>query len=201
MTIIVDHEQRRNNILEQAFELFAAEGYGGVTYQKIADRCGISRTSIYKYFKSKDEIFTYAIMLATGKLTAMSEKVLGRKDWSAAEKISRIMHITTRMLAENRVFLTVVLDYVLTQKQEGKDVKRKVRRHTFGMKFMLHRLLREAVASGELRVPAPELSAGILYGMFESFVLNLTVTEAMDTKDCLAQINSYLNGLSGITEN
>ncbi|MGN1064835.1 MAG: TetR/AcrR family transcriptional regulator, partial [Thermoguttaceae bacterium] len=44
-------------ILERAFELFAEEGFSGVTYQKIADRCGISRTSIYKYFKDKDQIF------------------------------------------------------------------------------------------------------------------------------------------------
>ncbi|MDR2706611.1 MAG: TetR/AcrR family transcriptional regulator, partial [Planctomycetaceae bacterium] len=50
MTILVDHQQRRNIILESAFSLFAEEGYSGVTYQKIANRCGISRTAIYKYF-------------------------------------------------------------------------------------------------------------------------------------------------------
>ena len=78
MTILVDHQLRRNMILERAFALFAAEGYGGVTYQKIADRCEISRTAIYKYFKNKEEIFTYAIILATGNLNTMVEKVMDR---------------------------------------------------------------------------------------------------------------------------
>lgn len=183
-------------ILERAFALFAEEGYGGVTYQKIADRCGISRTAIYKYFQNKEEIFTYAIKLATGNLNTMVEKVLDRKEWTPLEKITRILHITIRMLEGNRVFLTVVLDYILTQKQTGKDVKRKIRRHTFGMKFLLARLLREATATGELTVSKPETSANHLYGIFESYVLNLTVTEVLDAKDCLELVDSYLDELS-----
>ncbi len=195
MTVLVDHQQRQTTILERAFELFAAEGYGGVTYQKIADKCAISRTSIYRYFRSKDEIFNFAIGLAAGKLTTMTEKVLDRKDWSSAEKIQRIMHITTRMLAENRVFLTVVLDYILTQKQAGKDVRRRVRRHTFGMKYLLYKLLRDAVSSGTMNVPRLEIAAGHLYGMIESYVLNLIVTDALDMKDCLELIDSYIDGM------
>lgn len=195
MTIIIDHQKRQVAILERAFELFAAKGYDGVTYQKIADRCRISRTSIYKYFKSKDEIFTYAIILSTGKLTTMIEKVLDRPDWSASEKIGRIMHITTRMLADNRMFLTVILNYILTQKKAGADVRRRVRKHTFGMKYLLYRLLRDANADGEMLVPRPDVAANHLYGMLESFVLNLTVTETQDMKDCLEMINTYLDML------
>lgn len=195
MTIIVDHQQRRNMILERAFALFAEEGYGGVTYQKIADRCGISRTAIYKYFQNKEEIFTYAIKLATGNLNTMVEKVLDRKEWTPLEKITRILHITIRMLEGNRVFLTVVLDYILTQKHAGRDVKRKIRRHTFGMKFLLTKLLQEAAEAKELIVNKPETSANHLYGIFESYVLNLTVTEVLDARDCIELADSYLDNL------
>ncbi len=192
MTILVDHKQRRLAILERAFALFAAEGYDGVTYQKIADRCEISRTTIYKYFKNKEQIFDYAISLATGNLTTMLEKVLNRKDWTAVEKIRRILHITIKMLAENRIFLTVVLDYVFTQKQSGRNLRRKVRRHTIGVKFLLAKLLRDAMAAGELLVSRPEMAASHLYGILESYVLNLTVTEILDAKDCQDLVDEYL---------
>ena len=195
MTTLVDHQQRRNMIIERAFALFAEEGYGGVTYQKIADRCEISRTAIYKYFKNKEEIFTCAIILATDTLNTMVEKVMGRKEWSATEKIVRILHITIRMLAENRIFLTVVLDYVLTQKQSGTDVKRKVRRHTFGMKYLLAKLLSEATQKKELNVRNPETSASHLYGILESFVLNLTVTDILDARDSVELVDAYLANL------
>jgi len=80
LTTVVDHDQRRLSILENAFALFAESGYDGVTYQKIADRCGISRTSIYRYFRTKEEIFDYAVKQATGKINTMIEKVLDRVD-------------------------------------------------------------------------------------------------------------------------
>ncbi|GHT37301.1 hypothetical protein FACS189427_10080 [Planctomycetales bacterium] len=195
MKITVNHTERRNIILEQAFVLFSEEGYCGVTYQKIADRCGISRTAIYKYFQNKEDIFTYSISLAAGNLNSMVEKVLEREEWTALEKIRRILHIMIRMLDGNRIFLTVILDYTLSQKHLGKDVRRKVRKHTFGVKYVLAKLLREAAQSGELNVKKPELSASHLYGILESFVLNLTVTEILDTRDCIELVDSYLDRL------
>ncbi|MBQ2791432.1 MAG: TetR/AcrR family transcriptional regulator, partial [Thermoguttaceae bacterium] len=109
MTVLVDHSRRRVEILERAFELFAEEGFAGVTYQKIANRCGVSRTSIYKYFKDKDEIFVYAIKLATKNLSTTVKKVVEREDWSTVDKIRRVMRLTVKLLEENRVFLSVVL--------------------------------------------------------------------------------------------
>ena len=46
MAIIVEHDKRRKEILEKSLEVFAAEGYEDVTFQKIADRCGITRTTL-----------------------------------------------------------------------------------------------------------------------------------------------------------
>ncbi len=195
MTISVDHDRRRLDILEQAFFLFAESGYRGVTYQKIADRCGISRTSIYRYFQNKEQIFDFAIKQATGKLNTMIEKVSERKEISAKEKIKRILHITTKLLADNRLFMIVVLDYLLSQKSTGTDVRRKVRRHTFGMKHLLEGLLRDAAEQGELSVPNPQVAAAHLFGMLESFVLNLTVTGILDAKDCIYLIDNYVEQL------
>lgn len=68
MAIVVEHEKRKKEILEKSLELFIAEGYEDVTYQKIADRCGITRTTLYIYFKNKREIFSFSIKQLTGDL-------------------------------------------------------------------------------------------------------------------------------------
>jgi AcrR family transcriptional regulator len=195
MTTIVDHHQRRIQILTKAFALFAEEGYAGVTYQKVADRCGLSRTAIYKYFQNKEEIFLYAVQLATDNLNTLIENTLRHHEGTTLNKLIRILHVTVRLLADNRIFLTVILDYVLTQKQHGKDIRRRVRRHTFGMKHLLAKLLREAVAAGELKVRQIETAAHHLYGMLESFVLNLTVTDILDEKDYIGLIDGYIEQL------
>ena len=197
MTTTVDHQQRRIQILTKAFALFAEEGYAGVTYQKVADRCGIARTAIYKYFQNKEEMFLYATKLATDNLTTLIENTLRHYKGTPLGRLVRVLRVTVRLLADNRIFLTVILDYILTQKQHGKDVRRQVRRRTFGLKHLLIRLLREASDSGELRVPQIEMAAYHLYGMLESFILNLTVTDILDEKDCLELIDGYIEQLKG----
>ena len=53
MAIVVEHDKRRREILEKSLDVFAKDGYEDVTFQKITDRCGITRTTLYFYFKNK----------------------------------------------------------------------------------------------------------------------------------------------------
>ena len=61
MGIVIDHEARRRSIIAKSIRLFSEQGYDGVTYQKIADSCAFARTTLYKYFRNKREIFSTAI--------------------------------------------------------------------------------------------------------------------------------------------
>ena len=44
-------------ITEAALEVFATEGYRGATIERIAERCGMSKTNLLYYFPNKDEIY------------------------------------------------------------------------------------------------------------------------------------------------
>lgn len=49
-------EELRARILQEAIVLFVDEGYHGFTMRKLAVRIGYTPTTIYFYFKSKDEL-------------------------------------------------------------------------------------------------------------------------------------------------
>lgn len=51
----------KEKILFQALDLFSKYGYSDVTMKNVADKVGIKAPSIYKHFKSKEEIF-YTIL-------------------------------------------------------------------------------------------------------------------------------------------
>ena len=68
MAIVVEQDKRKHEILEKALEVFVEEGYEDVTFQKIADRCGITRTTLYIYFKNKREIFLWSIKQLTSSV-------------------------------------------------------------------------------------------------------------------------------------
>ena len=57
MPRIVDHEQRREEILEQCFSLFASQGYAALSMRGIARSLGVSTGALYYYFASKEAIF------------------------------------------------------------------------------------------------------------------------------------------------
>ena len=48
---------KRAQILEESFKLFAKHGYGSTTMQQIGDAVGLDKSSIYAHFGSKHDIF------------------------------------------------------------------------------------------------------------------------------------------------
>ena len=62
----LDHELRKEENLQTALKVFAREGYRDSNLSLIATECGISRPTIYQYFKDKEEIYYYAVKLVPG---------------------------------------------------------------------------------------------------------------------------------------
>ncbi len=51
-------DTRRALILEAALELFSSSGYEGVTTRAIAARAGITESALFRYFRTKQELYT-----------------------------------------------------------------------------------------------------------------------------------------------
>ncbi|MBN2418190.1 MAG: TetR/AcrR family transcriptional regulator [Deltaproteobacteria bacterium] len=56
-----EKQQRRDQAIQAAMEIYNEEGYYAITMDKISERAELSRASLYIYFKNKDEIFISAI--------------------------------------------------------------------------------------------------------------------------------------------
>ena len=48
--------ERRRQLLDAALELIAADGYGAVTIEAIANRVGVTRPVVYSVFANVDEL-------------------------------------------------------------------------------------------------------------------------------------------------
>ncbi|MBO4286896.1 MAG: TetR/AcrR family transcriptional regulator [Kiritimatiellae bacterium] len=179
MGISVDHEARKREIIAKAVGLFAKEGYSGVTYQKIADACGIARTTLYRYFPSKGIIFNTAIWRITRELTDRYAFILSSRT-SVAQRLERLLCAVLAMIYRQRPMLTVIFDYLIDAQRGGRPVARDIAAHTIGLKRILHRLLFEGVRNGELRDLGVKFMTEALYAQLESAVLRLTLTQNAD---------------------
>ena len=73
----VKTDERRQSIIDAAIEVFRAEGYERASMSLIAARLGGSKTTLYGYFASKEELFAAAMGEA---LNRQAEKDIGALD-------------------------------------------------------------------------------------------------------------------------
>jgi AcrR family transcriptional regulator len=82
-------DERRNAIVATAAQIFAQVGYERASMAMIAERTGGSKTTLYGYFPSKEELFWAAM---TGPMPEQGEKALALLDASNPDISSVLRH-------------------------------------------------------------------------------------------------------------
>lgn len=76
-----DHEDKRQAILEQSANLFAAHGYDRASLTMLARRCGMSKALFYHYYSEKSEVLFDIIRTHIEHLLKVTGEVsVGEKD-------------------------------------------------------------------------------------------------------------------------
>jgi len=70
--------------------VFIEEGYEDTTFQKIAERCGITRTILYLYFENKKQIFAESLKRFLGSVEIEIAVVAHDESMNSEEKILKI---------------------------------------------------------------------------------------------------------------
>jgi AcrR family transcriptional regulator len=196
MAIVVEHEKRRFEILEKALDIFVEEGYEDATFQKIADRCGITRTTLYLYFKNKREIFVWSIKQLTEGLELDLRGKIADSSISHVARLESVMLTIIDRCTENRRLFNVILTYLLQAQKTGKDPESRVKRRTIRLRHLLSQILIEGKNAGEFRNVNVKDANELLYGLIESAIYRIAILDRADAGDIKAAIILAIRGLS-----
>jgi len=188
----VAHEKRKQEILEKALDVFIEEGYEDTTFQKIAERCGITRTILYLYFENKKQIFAESLKRFLRELESVISEVARRTDLRSGEKMLRIGDLLVESCEHELKLLSVVLDYLLRLKASGGDPDEKVRRRIVRMRHILADIIIEGKNRGEFK-PDTSVKATVetFFALVEAAVFRLVVlgrTEATGLREAISMI-------------
>jgi TetR/AcrR family transcriptional regulator len=75
-----ERDLKRELAMEAAMAIYDEEGYHAITMEKIAERCELSRASLYLYFKNKDEILINAIVEHTEYFTDLLQDLYDNRE-------------------------------------------------------------------------------------------------------------------------
>jgi AcrR family transcriptional regulator len=190
---VVEHEKRRQEILKKALDVFIDEGFENVTFQKIADRCGITRTTLYIYFKNKKEIFNYSIKDMLQTVEQDLQRVKKDRGLGSIEKLTKVISLIFERLEENHELLSVILNYLLYLSKSDSDPDYRVRRRTIRMRHILASMLIEGIKMGEIKPVDVHIMDDLLYGLIETAIFRLTVLKHPNLGELKQAVEQTLN--------
>jgi AcrR family transcriptional regulator len=197
MSIIVEHEKRRREILEKALDVFMDEGFEDATFQKIADRCGITRTTLYIYFRNKKEIFNYSIKQLLANMEARIQRIARDVSLDAVGRITAVIFDIIGLLEENRRLLSVILNYLILLSRNGVNPETRVRRRVLRLRHILASMVITGIRAGELKPVHIRAADDLLYGLLETAIFRLVVLKRETVGELKQTVEMAVKGLAG----
>ncbi len=190
MAAFVEHEKRKQEILKKSLDLFIEEGYEDVTFQKIADRCGITRTTLYIYFNNKREIFLWSIKQLTSNVEKELMNIISNKDLNAIDCLKNTINKIFDICEENKQLFTVLLSYLIQLQKSGADVNEKVTRRVIKIQHLLTIVIIRGQNNGEIKknISVKDLN-DLLYSLMESAIFKLSVLDKKKLDNIRQTIN------------
>ena len=195
MPKIIDHEKRKQEILKRAFVIFAQKGYQDTNLSYIADRCSISRPTLYLYFKDKEEIFYYAVKEMTRSMFSQYKDLFKDESLSQLEKLKYICTDIIRISYRQKDFYYCLADFLFQMRRQGMDYSREIQKRTVGLTFLLSRILRKGVQSGEFHPMEPKETASQLFNMLQAFAFEIALIDTFRPEPAIDATCAYLESL------
>jgi len=142
----------QEQILKAAKALFSRYGLAKVTMDDVAKAIGKGRSSLYYYYKSKDEIVEAVINIRIKEIRTLIEKAVNEST-TAESKINAFFATKLKLIRENSSFFDAL--------ESGMDAdaisnfnKTKITYHNLTLKWegnLLHKILNEGIEKTELK--------------------------------------------------
>ena len=156
-------EERPGEICAAALAVFAEKGFAAAKLDEIARRAGVSKGTLYLYFKDKEELFRAVVRDTVAPNIAPIRAMVEAADLPFAELVrmffARFVEVTTR------VPVGAVAKMVIGESRNFPELAKVWHDHVVGQAIgMIAGVIERAQAKGEVRPGDPRLHAFTLMG-------------------------------------
>lgn len=153
-----DQAARRHEIFHQVANIFLKKGFQETSMQEIAEAAGLGKSTLYDYFRTKDEILLYFFEDQLNDLTEAAQRI-ALQNIPADERLRQVMGVHLESLLANRsLFMKLSQDALRLKPESQKQIQKK--RHAY--QDLVRGLIEEGVREGAYREVDPLLAARML---------------------------------------
>ncbi|TFC42783.1 TetR/AcrR family transcriptional regulator [Cryobacterium sp. TMT1-21] len=191
MPKVVDHDQRRVELVNATWRIIARQGIEGATMREIAAEAGFANGALKPYFPTKDDLLTFAFGHVFSQTSRrMRDATAGKAGLAALRAYClEILPLDDIRLSEARIVIPF-WQKALTDPQKAAEHENSMLQWRATMREQLG----EARELGELRgsVPDDEVT-----GLLMNFVLGAQITAVLSPAEnspdqLVAQLDGYL---------
>jgi AcrR family transcriptional regulator len=134
---------KREEIIQFASRLFSLKGYNATSLQDIAAEVGLHKTSLFHYFKNKEEILMEVMEISFKEYTDILNDSVKNGTISAEEKFRLALEEQVSVICKYKHYINVALNEIksLTPENRGKYTRT---RNDYGKHF--EKIIREVQA-------------------------------------------------------
>ncbi len=166
----------REEILRAAEKIFAAKGFFQSTMNEIARAAEFGTGTLYKYFKSKEDLYFTLIDEKTEEISHLVQKELHRQG-SATERIRNVLFLQLEFMERNRDFFRIYTSEGSrfewsVQNDCGKRVHEKMVNYI----HLLAEVFQQGIEANELKPFDPLDMAHAFEGIVHSFIFEWLIS-------------------------
>ena len=111
-----DYPKGKKKIMQAAVDLISTKSYNGTSTLQIAKHAGLSQATLFKYFKTKEDLLTAILHpIVPGLFGRFFEELLALN--TTEEKVHYLVHNRMAYLKKNRALMKIILQEIFSNKK------------------------------------------------------------------------------------
>jgi AcrR family transcriptional regulator len=120
-TLTKDQQARRERLIDAARDLAREGGYPAVTMHDVADRAGVARATVYRYFATKDHLLTEVAATWAHRITGDID-ALAVGD-TPMERLTALLERIVAVAAQERTLTSAIIQAVTSDDSSVDDAR------------------------------------------------------------------------------
>lgn len=173
--------------------MFANRGYHNTSLSHISKKCGIGRTTIYQYFKNKDEIFYHTVGSTLEEIQTQVNVIATNEQLTFTEKLKQVIHQLTDEQKNSNTFILLLETWIVLNREKN-EMLENLKTETQKLKDTIEDLIKGAIREREIKPIDSRSFAETIYSFIETFTLQRT-SNTTDAKAKIDSLNLLIDGL------
>jgi AcrR family transcriptional regulator len=153
-----EQDRRRHEVFNAAVHLFFEKGFNETSMREIAEAAGMGKSTLYDYFKTKDEVLLSVVEDWIYDLTVEARQIAAQP-LPALERLRRVMGRNLEFLVSQKAYY-LKLSFEVQRLGIESQKRIQVQRHAY--QDLICRLIEEGIAEGTIRRVNPLVAARTL---------------------------------------